>query len=283
VKTQEVRFCQGLRAALLRFARSTVYVRTEVLRTSGTSLIGLAVHATEPASAVQGSTFRTRNHHLVRSPVLRYALSLRNLEEIMAERNVQVDHVTIWRWIQDYAPELGRRCRHELRNTNGSWRVDETYLRVAGKWTYLYRAVDSTGDTIDFLLSPKRDVAAAKHFFQKALRSPNHPRPRVVNVDGNPAYPRAIDELKGSQDLGRRCRCRPVRCLNNIVEQDHRAIKRRIRAMQGFRSFHSARRTIQGTETVNMIRKGQIRWLPKEDILGHAAFITGLFGVALAA
>jgi transposase, IS6 family len=208
---------------------------------------------------------------------------LRNLEEIMAERNVRVDHVTIWRWIQDYAPELNRPCRRELRNTNGSWRVDETYLRVAGKWTYLYRAVDSTGDTIDFLLSSKRDAAAAKRFFQKALRPPNHSRPRVVNVDRNPAYPKAIAELKATRELGRRCRCRPVRYLNNIVEQDHRAIKRRVRAMQGFRSFHSAWRTIQGIETVNMIRKGQIRWLAKNDILGQVAFIAGLFGVALAA
>ena len=158
---------------------------------------------------------------------LRYALSLRNLEEIMAERNVRVDHVTIWRWIQRYAPELSRRCRRELRMTNGSWRVDETYLRVAGQWTYLYRAVDSTGDTIDFLLSPKRDASAAKSFFQKALRSPNHARPRVINVDGNPAYRSAIDELKRTRQLGRRCRCRPVRYLNNVVEQDHRAVKRR--------------------------------------------------------
>jgi len=214
---------------------------------------------------------------------LRYALSLRNLEEIMAERNVEVDHVTIWRWIQCYAPELSRRCRHELRKTNGSWRVDETYLRVAGKWTYLYRAVDSTGDTIDFLLSPKRDAAAAKRFFQKALRSPNHPRPRVINVDKNPAYPKAVEELKRARELGRRCRCRPVRYLNNVVEQDHRAIKRRVRAMQGFRSFHCARRTIEGVEAVNMIRKGQIRWLPTNDFLGQAAFIVGLFGVSFAA
>jgi transposase, IS6 family len=214
---------------------------------------------------------------------LRYALSLRNLEEIMAERNVHVDHVTIWRWIQCYAPELNRRCRRELRKTNGSWRVDETYLRVAGQWTYLYRAVDSTGDTIDFLLSPKRDAGAAKRFFQKALRTPNHPRPRVINVDGNPAYPRAIHELKRTRELGRRCRCRPVRYLNNVVEQDHRTIKRRVRAMQGFRAFHSAWRTIQGIEIVNMVRKGQVRWLPKGDIFGQAAFIAGLFGVAIAA
>ena len=153
---------------------------------------------------------------------------------------------------------------------------------MAGQWTYLYRAVDSTGDTIDFLLSPKRDAGTAKRFFQKALLSPNHPRPRVINVDGNPAYPRAIDELKRTRELDRRCRCRPVRYLNN-VEQDHRAIKRRVRAMQGFRAFHSAWRTIQGIEIVNMIRKGQIRWLPKDDIFGQAAFIAGLFGVAIAA
>ena len=108
----------------------------------------------------------------------------------MAERNLNVDHVTIWRWVQRYAPELNRRCRPELRMTNRSWRADETYLRVAGKWTYLYRAVDSTGATIDFLLSARRDAAAAKRFLQKALQSPGHPRPRVINVDGNPSYPK---------------------------------------------------------------------------------------------
>ena len=124
---------------------------------------------------------------------------------------------------------------------------------MAGKWNYLYRAVDSTGATIDFLLSARRDAVAAKRFFQKALRTPGHPRPRVINVDGNPAYPKVISELKGAGELGRRCRCRPVRYLNNVVEQDHRAIKRRVRAMQGFRAFYSAWRTIQGIETVNMI------------------------------
>jgi transposase-like protein len=113
---------------------------------------------------------------------------------------------------------------------------------VGGKWTYLYRAVDSTGATIDFLLSPKRDADAAKRFFQKALQSPNHPRPRVINVDGNPAYPSVLDELKRNRELGRRCRCRPVRYLNNVVEQDHRAIKCRVRAMQGFRAFSFADR-----------------------------------------
>ena len=102
---------------------------------------------------------------------LRFSLSYRDLEEIMAERNLEVDHVTIWRWVQRYAPELTKRCRRELRRTNRSWRVDETYVRVGGKWTYLYRAVDSQGNTIDFFLSSTRDAIAAKRFLQKALRS----------------------------------------------------------------------------------------------------------------
>jgi IS6 family transposase len=210
---------------------------------------------------------------------LRFGLSFRNLEEIMAERNLTVDHVTIWRWVQRYSPELSRRCRQELRMTNRSWRVDETYIRVAGQWTYLYRAVDSTGATIDFLLSAKRDAGAAKRFFQKALRSLGHPRPRVINVDGNPSYPKVVRELKGTGELGRRCQCRPVRYLNNVVEQDHRPIKRRVRASQGFRSFNSAARTIQGIETINMIRKGQVRWLAQGNIVGQVAFVAGLFGL----
>jgi transposase, IS6 family len=142
----------------------------------------------------------------------------------MSERNLRVDHVTIWRWVQRYAPELTKRCRRELRRTNASWRVDETHLSGAGKWTYLYRAVDSEGDTIDFFLSPNRDAAAAKQFFRKALRAASHPRPRVINVDGNPSYPKVIAELKASRELGRRCRCCPVPYLNNMVEQDHRSI-----------------------------------------------------------
>src|ERR1700755_3265533 len=124
---------------------------------------------------------------------------------MMAERNLNVDHVTIWRWVQRYVPELNRRCRPELRSTNRSWRVDETYCRVAGKWTYLYRAVDSTGATIDFLLSARRHADTAKRFLQKALRSPGHPRPRVINVDRNPCYPTAVAELRRTGELGRSC------------------------------------------------------------------------------
>ena len=129
---------------------------------------------------------------------------------------------------------------------NASRRVDETYIKVAGKWTYLYRAVDSRGDTIDFMLSPKRDLTAAKLFLRLALSGTGGKRPRVINVDGHPAYARAISELKQSGELGRGCRCRPSPYLNNIIEQDHRFIKKRIVASLGFRSAEGAWRTIEG-------------------------------------
>src|SRR5215217_8080064 len=147
---------------------------------------------------------------------LRFGLSLRNLEEIMAERGLSVDHVTIWRWVQRYAPVLNQRIRREMRHPNRSWRVDETYVKVAGIWAYLYRAVDSAGETIEFMLSPKRDLIAAKLFLRLAL-SGGGPPPRVINVDGHPAYPSAIAELKESGELGRRCRCRRSPYLKGLL------------------------------------------------------------------
>lgn len=135
----------------------------------------------------------------------------------MAERGLAVDHTTIWRWVQRYAPVLNQRTRRELRRPNRSWRVDETYLKVAGNWTYLYRAVDSAGETIEFMLSPKRDLIAAKLFLRLAL-SGGGPPPRVINVDGHPAYPSAVAELQQSGELSRRCRCRTSPYLNNVIE-----------------------------------------------------------------
>jgi IS6 family transposase len=211
---------------------------------------------------------------------LRYSLSYRDLKEIMAERGLSVDHVTIWRWVQCYAPVLNQRIRRELRHPNRSWRVDETYVRVAGNWAYLYRAVDSAGETIDFMLSPKRDLTAAKLFLRLALWASGGTGPRIINVDGHPAYARAITELKQSGELGRHCRCRTSPYLNNIIEQDHRFIKKRITASLGFRSAEGAWRTIEGYEARHTIRKGQIRWLAKGDAIGHREFIHSLFGNA---
>jgi transposase, IS6 family len=123
---------------------------------------------------------------------LRFSLSYRDVEELLAERGISVDHVTLWRWVQRYAPELERRLRKRLKATNDSWRVDETYVRVKGQWRYLYRAVDSSGATLDFLLSAKQDAEAARRFLAKALGRPNHPAPRVIHTDGHGAYPPAV-------------------------------------------------------------------------------------------
>ena len=211
---------------------------------------------------------------------LRYPLSYRDVEELMAERGLTVDHSTIARWVLRYAPVLNERIRSELRHPNRSWRVDETYIRIAGRWTYLYRAIDSAGNTIDFLLSPNRDSVAGKLFLQSALQRAGQIRPRVINVDGHPAYPGAIDELKQAGELGRNCRCRFSPYLNNLIEQDHRFVKKRIVASQGFRSVEGALNTIAGYESMDMIRKGQVRWLLKGDAVGQARFMEHTFGVA---
>src|SRR5215472_10035312 len=151
---------------------------------------------------------------------------------------------------------------------------------TSGQWTYLYRAVDSTGETIDFLLSPKRDALAAKQFLQMAMWRVGGIRPRVINVDGHAAYPQAIRELKASGELSRQCACRPTPYLNNVLEQDHRFVKKRVAASLWFRSIEGALRTIGGYEAMNMIRKGQIRWLAKGDVLGQAHYIEQILGVA---
>ena len=210
---------------------------------------------------------------------LRYSLSYRDVEEMMIERGLCVDHSTIARWVLRYAPELNQRIRRELRYPNNSWRVDETYVRVAGRWTYLYRAVDSEGSTIEFMLSPNRDLTAAKHFLRLAL-SNAVPCPRVINVDVHPAYARAVSELKDSGQIRPRCRCRPSPYMNNIIEQEHRFIKKRIVASLWFRSVEGALNTIDGYEAMNMVRKGQVRWLAKDDIVGQVKFIESLFGIA---
>jgi transposase-like protein len=156
--------------------------------------------------------------------------------------------------------------------------VDETYIRVKGKWVYLYRAVDSTGATIDFLLSAKRDTAAAKRFLAKALGGASHPAPRVINTDKHAAYRPAIAELKADGVLDENSKHRPVQYLNNILEQDHRAIKRRVRASQHFRSFWGAWRTIAGYEAMHMIRKGQAcRSAAGAKVGTLHRFILGLF------
>jgi transposase, IS6 family len=155
-----------------------------------------------------------------------------------------------------------------------------TRLRVKGSWCYLYRAIDSAGATIDFLLSALRDADAAKRLFRKALSNLSHPQPRVINTDLAPIYGSAIPDIKKEGTLRRRCRHRPVQYLNNILERDHRAIKSRVNAKQGFREFQAAQRTLQGYEAIHMMRKGQVRWVSGTDVVLQIRFIKRLFDLA---
>ncbi len=186
---------------------------------------------------------------------LQFPISYRDLERMLADRGVAVDHTTLYRWIQAYAPELDQRLRPHLRLTSSSWRVDETYLRVKGRWMYLYRAVDNRGQTIDFLLS-------------------------TITVDKNAAYPCAAKRMKKAGELWRFSKLRQAKHLNNIVEQDHRRIKRLVRPGLGFESFHTARRTLAGYEIMAMVGKGQVAAIPANDMPAQSAFVAALFGAA---
>jgi len=211
---------------------------------------------------------------------LRYPLAYEHVAELLAERGIDVDPSCIWRWVQVYAPELNKRCRRYLKPVNKSYRIDETYIKVKGEDKYLYRALDSTGQTIDFLLTAKRDRAAAKRFLRMAIDASGNPMPRVINVDKNPAYPAAIEALKAEGTIPERVALRQCKYLNNVIEQDHRTVKKRVWLAKGYGSFQSAWRTLQGIEAVAMIRKGRVRWLAKGDATGQAHFIAELFGIA---
>ncbi len=212
---------------------------------------------------------------------LRYSLSYRDLEEIILERGLHVDHTTIYRWVQQYAPELEKRCRPHLKTTSDSWKVDETYIKVKKEWVYLYRAVDSHGHTLNFWLSPTRDAKAAKHFFLKTLATCHTSEPRVINMDKNAAYPKAFNELKVEGHIPESGELRQVKYLNNVIEQDHRCIKHLTKPGMDFFSFKTAWQTLQGFEVMNMIRKGQLQGVAKGDVEGQVALVAKLFGVAI--
>jgi putative transposase len=182
-----------------------------------------------------------------------YPLSYRHLDEMMEERGVSVDHSTINRWTIRFLPLIEKMARKHKRPVGASWRMDETYIKVKGVWKYLYRAVDKQGKTVDFMLTAKRDMAAAKRFFDKAMEANGDPD--KVAMDKSGANKGAIDSLNAGRDVP--IIVRQVKYLNNIVEQDHRAIKRVTRPMLNFKSFRSAGSVLAGIELMHMIRKGQ--------------------------
>ncbi|MED1599151.1 IS6 family transposase [Bacillus pseudomycoides] len=210
---------------------------------------------------------------------LRYNLSFRDLVEMMEERGLSIAHTTIMRWVHQYGLELDERVRCHLKTTNDSWRVDETYVKIKGQWMYLYRAVDSKGNTIDFYLSESRDKQAAKRFFKKVLAASHICKPRVITVDKNPAYPVAIQELKKEKRMPEGIQIRQVKYLNNIVEQDHRFIKKCVRSMLGFKSYETATSILSGVEAMHMMKKGQLN-LQVKSAQNEVGFIHKLFGIA---
>ena len=183
-----------------------------------------------------------------------YPLSYRHLEKVMEERGVFVDHSLINRWAIRFLTLLEKVFRKHKRAVGGSWRMDETYIKVNGAWKYLYRAVDKGGNTVDFLLTAKRDKAVALRFFEKAMKASGVPE--KVTMDKSGANKAAMDEINGRGET--LIIVRQVKYLNNIVEQDHRAIKRVTRPMLNFKSFRAARNVLAGIELMHMIRKGQL-------------------------
>ena len=184
-----------------------------------------------------------------------YPLSYRHLEEMMQERGVFVDHSSINRWAIRFLPLLEKVFRKHKLTVSGSWRMDETYIKVKGVWKYLYRAVDKEGKTVDFLLTARRDKAAALRFFEKAMKASG--APEKVTMDKSGANKAAMDDINGRGETS--IIVRQVKYLNNIVEQDHRAIKRVTRPMLNFKSFRAARNVLAGIELMHMIRKGQLQ------------------------
>jgi putative transposase len=200
---------------------------------------------------------------------LAYPLSYRNLEEMMAERGLAVDHTNIYRWVQKFTPKLEAAFRKMKKRPVGrSWRMDETYVKIKGKWKYLYRAVDKAGQTVDFLLTSHRDKKATLRFFRKAVRQ--HGLPDKVTIDKSGANTAALVALQ--EEAGHDIEIRQIKYLNNLVEQDHRAIKRIIRPMLGFKSFRSARITLQSVELMHMIKKGQLVSVNNQNLSAAGQF-----------
>src|ERR1700675_3783873 len=189
---------------------------------------------------------------------LRYKLSFRDLVEMMAERGLSLAHTTIMRWIHRYPPEFEKRGNRFSRLVGQSWAVDETYVKIKGRWTYLYRAVDKEGKTVDVLLRAKRDVAAAKAFFRRAFGRQGR-LPRKITLDGYQASHRAAKEALGEHSEGNQCEIRSSKYVNNLIEQDHRSIKLRLGPMLGLKHFRRAATTNAGIELMHRIRKGQFK------------------------
>ena len=186
----------------------------------------------------------------------RFSLSYRELEEMANIRGASIDHTTLQRWVVNFVPLIDTQVRKRKKPANDNWRMDETYIKLKGIWIYLYRALDSEGNTIEFLLRKHRDATAAKAFFRKAFKY--NKLPHKVTIDKSGSNTSALKAANRKLPKNHRIKVRRTKYLNNIIEQDHRFIKKRTKPMLGFKSFHSARVTISGIENIRMIQKRQI-------------------------
>ncbi|WP_258086095.1 IS6 family transposase [Xenorhabdus bovienii] len=201
---------------------------------------------------------------------LAYALSLRNLKEIMAERGIAVDHSTLSRWIHRWVPLIVKRYRRSKPEVKRRWRMDETDIKIKGQWRYLYCAVDSDGNTVEFLLTAHRDKKAALSFFKKVMRQ--HGQPDGVTLDKSGANKAALGEINKEKPKKKPINIRQSKYLNNLIEQDHRNVKRRTRPMLGLKNFRGTQTLLAGIERVSMLRKGQYPQEPEYPISPAAFF-----------
>lgn len=197
---------------------------------------------------------------------LTYSLSLRDLEEMMTERGILVDHSTIHRWIIRLVPIISKKMARCKKSVNQFWHIDETYIKIKGQWHYLYRAIDSNGKTVDFLLTKHRDTKAAHRFFKNAISK--HACPIRVTMDKSGANKKAVESFNVGFTRFRPIKIRQNKYLNNRIEQDHRFIKKRVRSMLGFKSFRSAQIILSGIELMHMIRKDQFDFMGSNDSVG---------------
>jgi transposase-like protein len=209
----------------------------------------------------------------------KYGISYRDLAEMMSERSVSVSPSTIFRWVQRYAPEIEKRIRPYQGPRSGSWRVDETYVRVGGRWRYLFRAVDKHGRLIASKLSSRRDTGAAYRFLRKALRAMSDDPPSSITTDKLASYPKAILRLQSEGLLPNDVKYRTSKYLNNILEADHGALKRVIRPTRGFQSMKTAAATLTGFEIMRMIRRGHCIQRERRAT-GEIRLVNQLFGLA---
>jgi transposase, IS6 family len=209
----------------------------------------------------------------------KYGISYRDLAEMMSERGVSVSPSTIFRWVQRYAPEIEKRVRPHQGLRSGSWRVDETYVRVGGRWRYLFRAVDKQGRLIHSMLSDRRDTGAAYRFLRKALRAVSDYPPSSITTDKLASYPKAIRRLQNEGLLSKDIEHRTSKYLNNIIEADHGALKRVIRPTRGFQRMKTASTTLKGFEVMRMVRRGHCK-LRHAGATGEICLVNHLFGLA---